>query len=172
MLKKFVFISASSLLLCLTSSSVFAATQPAPKGKPAAPSTPVIQVKHDPKQCPKGIEGHYKISADSDMNVYVTRNADKNLVIQFQTDDGVAGDPSIVDGKYEVVNSVHDDGSSYEAGKSVYFCQNSAVYSKFVSNDESDIASNTTKFTVVPHGLEVQEVIPASSDVKFWPRVN
>lgn len=162
MFKKTVFTLVSSLV-CFGLSSAFASSEQ---------RTADIIVKHDPAQCPVGAEGHYKISANSDMNVFVTRNSDGNLEIQFQIDGGASGDPIIVDGNFTAVNSVHDDGSSYELGQSAYFCQNSAIYSKFISNDESQVESNITKMTPVPQGMQVQKIVPLSNDIKIWPRAN
>ncbi|RYZ82257.1 MAG: hypothetical protein EOP06_21985 [Proteobacteria bacterium] len=127
--------------------------------------------KHDPGQCPIGMEGHYKITDTSDMNVYVQRNADKNLVIYFQIENGSASEPSVVDGKYTTVTYVGDDGKIFDAGKKISYCRKSAVYAIFESNGRSPIESNTSITTVVPGGLQVQQIEPVKSDSKVWPRV-
>jgi hypothetical protein len=130
-----------------------------------------IDVKHDPSQCPVGIEGHYKVSATSSMNIDIFRNSDGNLAIQFRIDGGVGSNPHIVDGKFVPIVSVDDGGNSYEMGVSAYFCQNSAIYSVFRSNDELQDPSNTTKFSVVSQGVRVEQIAPTHGNVKVWPRM-
>ena len=137
-----------------------------------ASTLPESNIQHDPKQCPVGMDGYYKITDASDMHFKVSRDLNNNLVLQFIVAGGLSGQPTIVHGRYAPVNSVRADGTPYVLGHTLSFCKDSAVYSKFISNDESEVESKTTKLTVVTNGLQVEQVAPTASGPKVWPRVD
>lgn len=128
--------------------------------------------QHDPQQCPQGIDGYYEVSAASEINFRVSRDLNNNLVLQFIVSGALSGPPTIVHGRTVPVNSVEGDGTSHVIGQAVTFCQESAIYSKFMSNDESMIESHTSKMTLEPNGIQFQQISPTVSDVKFWPRID